>query len=143
MNKNKILLLILILIPFIALSQSRRSEVYNTLSEIYEISENSSLIIKTSPSSTQMSLIDKGLMPFEIGVYRFESEGDHARLYTATETYYSYDRSLISQYSNEQNQSRQDYVTYLFSQVRTVTYGPVLKNPEGFYYTVVTSFNLE
>ena len=143
MKKNIIFFLIFILLPFTALTQSRRSEVYNTLSEIYEISENSPLIIKTSPSSTQMSLIDKGLMPFEIGVYRFKSEGDHARLYTATETYYSYDRSLISEYSNEKNPSRQDYVTYLFSQVRTVTYGPVLKNTEGLYYTVVTSFNLE
>lgn len=137
------LVLIFILTPFIALSQARRSEVYNTLSKVYEITENSSLIIKTSPNSTQRSLIAKGLMPLEIGVYRFNSEGDHARLYTATETFYSYNRSLISQYSNEQNQSRQDYETYMFSQVRTVTYGPVFKNPKGLYYTVTTSFNLE
>ena len=143
MKNYRLILLILVFTPFISFSQSTRSEVYNTLSQIFEITKNSSLVIETSNMKLHGSLISKGLAPLEIGVYRFRDEGSSAKLFTATETYYSPDRDLISMYSSEQNKKRQDYQPYIFSQVRTVTYGPVLKDSNGLYYTVTTSFNLE
>jgi hypothetical protein len=136
-------LFLLTLSPLLGSAQAPRYEVFKTLSGIYEITENSSLIIRCSNLNTSGSLIKKGLMPLELSTYRFKSEGDNAKLYTSESTYYSYDRSQISMYSNEKNPTRQDFQTYLFSQVRTVTYGPVLKDAKGFYYTTEVSFNLE
>ena len=45
--------------------------------------------------------------------------------------------------SNEQNPLRQDYQPFWLSQVRTITYGPVMKNSDGYFYTIETTFNLE
>ena len=141
----KKLFIILLLAPFIALSQATRSEVLEQVLIVSEVTENSSLIIKTSNFNKYRNLVDANIIPLEIGIYRFKSKGNNAKLYTVTETYYSYDRNLISKYSNEneQNPSRKDYTTFWLSQVRTVTYGPVLKNSDDIYYTVTTSFNLE
>tara|TARA_A100001011_G_scaffold340560_1_gene372799 strand:- start:321 stop:743 length:423 start_codon:yes stop_codon:yes gene_type:complete len=139
----KKLLIILFLAPLISTGQSLRYEVYNKISQVFEVVENSALIIKTSNLNTEKSMINKGIVPLTISIYRFKKEGNNAPLYTVADTHYSLNRRVISMRSNEQNPSRQDYQPFWLSQVRTITYGPVRKNSEGFFYTTETSFNLE
>ena len=139
----KKLLVILFLGPLISTGQSLRYEVYNKISQVFEVVENSALIIKTSNSNIDKSMISNGIVPFTISVYRFKNEGSNAPLYTVTDTHYSTNRKTVSMYSNEQNPLRQDYQPFWLSQVRTITRGPVMKNSDGYFYTIKTSFNLE
>ena len=100
-------------------------------------------MIKTSNFNNDKTLIEAGVFPTIIGTYRFEKEGLNALLTTVEEIYYHKDRSLVSQYSNEQNPKRSDYQTFWLSQVATHTYGDVLKNKNGLYLTKQVWFNLE
>lgn len=133
----------LFLIPFIGFGQSIRSEVYNTLNQVYDIVENSALIIKTSNSSKEASLIEKGISPLEISIYRFKKEGNNAPLYSVQSTYYSFDRRIISMRSNEQNPSKKDYQPFWLSQVSSITTGPVIETGDGLFKTEEMRFNLE
>jgi len=141
--KGFILPYALTLFSLISYSQSKRSEVIEKVSTIYEIIENTSLAIKTSNYNNDKILINNGIFPLIIGTYRFKEEGLNALLSTATDIYYSKDRSLVSKYSNEQNPKRIEYETFWLSQVSTHTYGDVLKNNDGLYYTKQVWFNLE
>ena len=69
----KKLFIILLLAPFIALSQATRSEVLEQVSIVSEVTENSSLIIKTSNFNKYRNLVDANIIPLEIGIYRFKS----------------------------------------------------------------------
>ena len=139
----KKLLLLLLLVPMFLFGQSLRYEVYNKISRVFEVVENSALIIETSNLNVDKFMINKEIVPLTISVYRFKNEGSNAPLYTVTDTHYSLNRKIISMRSNEQNPLRQDYQPFWLSQVRTITYGPVMKNSDGYFYTIETSFNLE
>ena len=129
--------------------QSTRNKVYEALLQLknggsIEIVENSSLIIKTVTNyNNNKILVDNGIMPYEVTIYRFKKEGNFEPLYTVSSTYYSKNRRTISMYSNESEPSRKDYETYMFSQTATYTHGPVLSDNNGLYYTTETIFNLE
>ena len=139
----KKLLLLLLLVPMFLFGQSLRYEVYNKISRVFEVVENSALIIETSNLNVDKFMINKEIVPLTISVYRFKNEGSNAPLYTVTDTHYSTNRKTVSMYSNEQNPLRQDYQPFWLSQVRTITRGPVMKNSDGYFYTIKTSFNLE
>ena len=141
--KKYIVLIILLNVSLICSAQSKRNEVIEKISIVYEIIENSSLLIKTSNFNQSKELIQAGVSPMIIGSYRFEKEGSNQPLVTVEEIYYHKDRSLVSQYSNEQNPKRSDYQTFWLSQVATHTYGDVLKNKNGLYLTRQVWFNLE
>ncbi|MDA9363324.1 hypothetical protein N9R11_03870 [Polaribacter sp.] len=141
--KRYILPLSLTFFALISYSQSNRSEVIEKVSTVYDITENTSLVIKTANYNNDKLLIENGIFPLIIGTYTFKEVGLNALLSTATEVFYSKDRSLVSKYSNEQNPKRLEYVTFWLSQVATHTYGDVLKNKDGFYYTKQVWFNLE
>jgi len=133
----------LICVSLICSGPLTRNEVIKKISIVYEITENSSLVIKTSNFNKSKKLIQAGISPLEIGTYRFEKEGSNQPLLTVEEIFYHTDRSLISKYSNEQNLKREDNVTFWLSQIATHTYGDVLQNSEGLYYTKQVWFNLE
>ena len=133
----------LIIFSLFSSAQSKRSEVIKKINVVYEVIENTSLVIKTSNFNNDKTLIEAGVFPTIIGTYRFEKEGSNALLTTVEEIYYHKDRSLVSQYSNEQNPKRSDYQTFWLSQVATHTYGDVLKNNNGLYLTKQVWFNLE
>ena len=78
-----------------------------------------------------------------ISTYGFEKEGSNQPLVTVEDIYYHTDKLLVSKFSNEQNPKRQDYETFWLSQIATHTYGDVLQNSEGLYYTIQVWFNLE
>ncbi len=141
--KGFILPYALTIFSLISYSQSKRSEVIEKVSTVYEIIKNTSLVIKTSNYNNDKMLIDNSISPLIIGTYRFKEEGLNALLSTATDVYYSKDRSLVSKYSNEQNPKRLEYETFWLSQVATHTYGDVFKNKDGIYYTKQVWFNLE
>ena len=129
--------------PIFCSAQSLRHEVKEAVSLIYDVIESSSLIIKTSNYEQSKQLIEAGISPLNIGVYRFQKEGMMQPLLTVEDTFYHYDRALVSKYSNEQNPKRLDYQTFWLSQIASHTYGPVLQNSEGVYFTTQTYFNLE
>ena len=140
---KKLLILTIAVSPFLASAQSLRYEVEKQVSILYDIVESSSLIIKTSNLDKDKELIQAGMRPLIIGVYRFEKEGMNQPLLTVEETYWHKDRSLISKYSNEKNPKREDYATFWLSQIATFTWGPVLQDNDGIYFTKQTIFNLE
>ena len=92
----KKLLLILLFFPLVSFGQSLRYEVYNKVSQVFEVVENSDLIIKTSNLNSDKSMINKGIVPLTISIYRFKKEGNNAPLHTVTDTHYSLNRKLIS-----------------------------------------------
>lgn len=142
MLKN-ILLIILTNIHLICLAQNSRVEVIKKISIVYDITENSSLVIKTSNFNKEKKLIQAGIMPLVLGTYRFEKEGLNQPIKTVEEIFFHTDRSIISMYSNEKEPKREDYVTFWLSDIATHIYGNVLQNSEGLYYTKQVWFNLE
>jgi hypothetical protein len=136
-------LFIFLLLPIFCSAQSLRQEVIATVSIVYDVIESSSLIIKTSNYEQSKQLIEAGISPVIIGVYRFKEEGMMQPLLTVEETFFHSDRALVSKYSNEQNPKRLDYQTFWLSQIASHTYGPVYQDSEGLYFTKQTFFNLE
>tara|TARA_B110000908_G_C9972293_1_gene321698 strand:+ start:108 stop:536 length:429 start_codon:yes stop_codon:yes gene_type:complete len=141
--KNNIVLIILINVSLICSAQSTRNEVIEKISIVSEIIENSDLIIKTSNFNQDKEFIEAGIFPLIISTYGFEKEGSNQPLVTVEDIYYHTDKLLVSKFSNEQNPKRQDYETFWLSQIATHTYGDVLQNSEGLYYTKQVWFNLE
>ena len=144
--KNNIVLIILIILINVSLicsAQSTRNEVIEKISIVSEIIENSDLIIKTSNFNQDKEFIEAGIFPLIISTYGFEKEGSNQPLVTVEDIYYHTDKLLVSKFSNEQNPKRQDYETFWLSQIATHTYGDVLQNSEGLYYTKQVWFNLE
>ena len=141
--KNNIVLIILINVSLICSAQSTRNEVIEKISIVSEIIENSDLIIKTSNFNQDKEFIEAGIFPLIISTYGFEKEGSNQPLVTVEDIYYHTDKLLVSKFSNEQNPKRQDYETFWLSQIATHTYGDVLQNSEGLYYTIQVWFNLE
>ena len=141
--KNNIVLIILINVSLICSAQSTRNEVIEKISIVSEIIENSDLIIKTSNFNQDKEFIEAGIFPLIISTYGFEKEGSNQPLVTVKDIYYHTDKLLVSKFSNEQNPKRQDYETFWLSQIATHTYGDVLQNSEGLYYTKQVWFNLE
>jgi len=141
--KNNIVLIILINVSLICSAQSTRNEVIEKISIVSEIIENSDLIIKTSNFNQDKEFIEAGIFPLIISTYGFEKEGSNQPLVTVKDIYYHTDKLLVSKFSNEQNPKRQDYETFWLSQIATHTYGDVLQNSEGLYYTIQVWFNLE
>lgn len=137
------LTLIFCILNYTSYSQNTRSEVKEKITIVYDIIEDEPLYIKTSNFEKSKDLINAGISPITIVIYRFEKTGNNAPIYLVEETHYHTDRDLISRYSNEQNPKRKDFESYWLSQIATHTYGDVLKNSDGLYYTTQVYFNLE
>ena len=57
----------------ISYSQSNRSEVIEKVSTVYDITENTSLVIKTANYNNDKLLIENGIFPLIIGTYTFKN----------------------------------------------------------------------
>ena len=125
-------------------SQLTRKEAIAKISPIYSsVLKNSALIYEADNSITSEKLIQNGLAPYTVIILRFEREGENEKLKTVEEYYYHSNRRLVSLYSNEENVEREDYKPFWLSDVASHTYGKVIKDNKGNYYTRQVWFNLE
>ena len=147
----KKILLLLLLIPSLCFSQMTRPEVLIKLEEhekyeIEQIIENTSMIIVTNNLFGEVNIdaINYGVAPIQETTYQFWDDQQNSKLKTVTTIYSHKIRRVVSSYSNERQPKREDYVGYIFSEVRTIVRGPVEYDSQSEkYFTREVSFNLE
>ena len=147
----KKLILLLLLIPSICFNQMTRAEVLIKLDkhekyEIEQIIENTSMRIVTNNlfGEANIGLINYGVAPIQETTYQFWDEQQNSKLKTVTTIYSHEIRRVVASYSSEGQPAREDYVGYIFSEVRTIIRGPVEYDSQSKkYFTRQVSFNLE
>ena len=147
----KKLILLLLLIPSICFNQMTRAEVLIKLDkhekyEIEQIIENTSMRIVTNNlfGEANIGLINYGVAPIQETTYQFWDDQQNSKLKTVTTIYSHEIRRVVASYSNEGQPAREDYVGYIFSEVRTIIRSPVEYDSQSKkYFTRQVSFNLE